>query len=117
MRLGLLKIPISEFERAVAFYETGLGLAKVFAAEEYGWAQFDADGLPIALYVTGKGGGNRSPGGSVDFHLVHADLDALRTRLIQSYPDCGAEVFENNDGSRSLEFSDPDGNELKVMAG
>jgi len=66
-----------------------------------------------ALYVPGQGGGTRSPGGSVDFHLIHSQLDDLMNRVSSVIET--ATVYTNNDGSRSLEFLDPDGNEIKIM--
>ena len=69
---------------------------------------------PLALYKPGMGGGNRQPGGSVDFHLAATDLEALRDRLNCYDPVLKAAIFKNDDGSETLEFSDPDGNEFKI---
>lgn len=98
------------------FYTALFDAAPVSEAAEYGWAQFDLGGLPLALYIPGKGGGDRAPGGSVDFHLAYDDLDALTGRLADS---AGAEaaLHHNADGSRSFECRDPDGNLLKIMGG
>lgn len=79
MTLGvaLLKIPVADLSVSVPFYEAALGIQAVFVAEECGWAQFDGATLALALYVPGRGGGDRRPGGSVDFHLDHNRLDTL----------------------------------------
>ncbi len=114
MRLALLKIPVRDLSVAVPFYTALFARAPVFEAAEFGWAQFDMDGLGIALYVPGRGGGDRKPGGSVDFHLWSDGIDELADRL-NGYADAGAAVFENADGSRSFECRDPDGNALKIM--
>ncbi|MEO0911604.1 MAG: VOC family protein [Pseudomonadota bacterium] len=113
--LALLKIPVSGLGPALAFYEGALGLPAEFVAEEYGWAQLAGAGLPLALYVPGKGGGNRRPGGSLDFHLAHPSPAALLTQIEAAAPDAGAALHSNADGSQSLECRDPDGNEIKIM--
>lgn len=111
--VALLKVPVTDLVNSVAFYEQALGLQAQFVAEKYGWAQLDGATIALALYVPGKGGGDRTPGGSVDFHLHHPDLDALHGGLPQIAEHVG--LHENDDGSRSLEFCDPDGNLIKVM--
>lgn len=111
--LALLKIPVSDLARSVAFYEQVLGRQAVFTAEEFGWAQFDLAKIGLALYVPGKGGGDRAIGGSLDFHLHHPDLSQLREKLPDNADQVG--LHENADGSKSLEFCDPDGNVIKIM--
>lgn len=113
LKVALLKVPVTDLSRSVAFYEAALGLQAGFVAEAHGWAQLDGAGVPMALYVPGRGGGNRTPGGSVDFHLSHPALDQLSERAATVAPD--AAVFVNDDGSASLEFRDPDGNLLKII--
>ena len=112
--ISLLKIPAQDIDSAVAFYQNALGWTLEFAVAEYGWAQLQAGDLPIALYKPGMGGGNRQPGGSLDFHLAVADLDALEARIRAKGPEVEVGIFTNDDGSRTLEFRDPDGNEWKI---
>src|SRR4051812_39447405 len=114
MKLSLLKIPVQNVDRSVPFYEKGLGLQLEFAMAEYGWAQFMVGEIPFALYVPGMGGGNRQPGGSVDFHLQVEDIKALEARLKDFDPSLETGIFTNDDGSETLEFKDPDGNEWKI---
>ena len=113
LQLAVLKIPVTKLDRSVRFYETALGLKAAFMAEEFGWAQLEGAGVPLALYVPGKGGGDRPVGGSLDFHLGSPALDDLLAAVKTVAPD--AALHENADGSRSLEFSDPDGNLVKIM--
>ena len=54
-QLALLKIPVTEITRSAAFYREALGFEQQFAAEEYGWAQFAAGDLAVALYKPGMG--------------------------------------------------------------
>ena len=113
LELDLIKLPVTDIPRSVAFYETALNLTAEFSSAEYGWAQMGGASFALALYVPGKGGGDRGPGGSVDFHLSFDDLEALHAQVRAVAPDAG--IHANDDGSRSLEFTDPDGNVLKVM--
>lgn len=113
LALDLVKIPVESLSASVSFYEAALGLKAGFVSETYGWAQLDGASFALALYVPGKGGGGRTPGGTVDFHLSHDQIDTLEQQVSKSAPD--ATVHANADGSRSLEFSDPDGNILKIM--
>ena len=112
--LQLLKIPVRDLARARAFYEVLLGSAPVFHSAEYGWSQFMVGSLPIALYRPGAGGGAGVMGHDLDFHLSAPDLEALLASVAPLAPD--AAIHENADGSRSLEFRDPDGNGIKIMA-
>ena len=113
LQLAMLKIPVKDLAASVRFYETCLGLAPSVVVEEYGWAQFTGFSPPLALYVPGKGGGDRIPGGSVDFHLSCDRLEELADHVRRAAPE--ARIHENADGGRSLEFPDPDGNVLKIM--
>lgn len=113
-QLTLFKIPVLDIDRAAAFYQNALGWTLEFAVAEYGWAQLHAGELPIALYKPGMGGGNHQPGGSLDFHLAVEDLSALESRLKEHAPDLETGIFTNDDGSRTLESKDPDGNEWKI---
>lgn len=111
--IALLKIPVSDLKASVVFYEAALGLQVSMIVEEFGWAQLDGASIAIALYLPSKGGGDRKAGGTVDFHLSHDRLDVLHEEARKTVPD--ATLHENADGSRSLEFSDLDGNIIKVM--
>src|SRR3954451_11785416 len=48
--LSLLKIPVSNIKRSADFYRNTLGFHQQSVAEQYGWAQFQADRLSVALY-------------------------------------------------------------------
>lgn len=113
--VALLKIPVTDIDRAVAFYAQALGLTATFVSSEYGWAQLDGASVAIALYLPGRGGGNRSPGGSVDFHLTHNRLDEVQATVRRVQP--AAAIHDNDDGSRSLEFRDPDGDLIIMQRG
>ncbi|MEJ6395368.1 hypothetical protein V8J82_19055 [Gymnodinialimonas sp. 2305UL16-5] len=114
MKLAALKIPVTDAERAIAFYRVLFDSDPVFEAEEFGWVQFMLSDLPVALYVPGKGGGHGVPGHDLDFHLGAEALPEILARIVPQAPD--AALHNNADGSQSLELTDPDGNALKIMA-
>ena len=113
-KLGLLKIPVTDLERAAAFYRDVLGFTEVFVVVEYGWGQFQVDELPIALYVPGMGGGDRQPGGSIDFHLEVSDVEACHDAWVEQGAVIPAGVVRSDEGSSFFEVTDPDGNALKI---
>ncbi|MEM8811428.1 MAG: VOC family protein [Pseudomonadota bacterium] len=117
IRLAFLKLPVRDLKRAVNFYEAVFDMELDYVAEEYGWALLEGDQLSLALYVPGKGGGNREPGGSVEFQLLHPDVAALHAVLHQEFPGSKAGLHDHDDGARSLEFTDPEGNEVKILEG
>lgn len=115
-QLALLKIPVSDVARALPFYRDALGFSEVFVVAEYGWAQLTAGDLPLALYVPGMGGGDRAPGGEVDFHLAVPDLEAWCAAAVGRGASCPAGVERGDDGSAFCVVVDPDGNRLRIMA-
>ena len=115
VNVGLVKIPVSDFERATAWYREGLCLEEQFAVAEYGWAQYATGNLPLCLYAEGRGGGSGSPGGDTGIHLAVSDAPALHARFASSGLSGLGELHTGDDGSTFFEVTDPDGNLLKVI--
>lgn len=115
--LSLIKVPVSNIKKALNFYEKHLDIKNVFFVEEYGWAQFDLDGIPFALYEVSKGGGERKLGGSIDFHLaLDEDVFEERTKKwIESGILVDNQIHHGNDGTSFVDIIDLDYNQLKVM--
>jgi len=115
--LSLLKVPVRDVERAAAFYRDVLGMREAFVAAEYGWAQFGAGSVPLALYVPGMGGGDGEPGGGAGFHLaLEADaFEALAERLRAAGALVDDQVHRGADGTVFVDARDPDGNVIKVV--
>lgn len=111
--VALIKVPVTDIAASARFYGALLDMEPTVEAPEFGWCHFEAEALTLALYVTGKGGGSRAPGGSLDFQLTHEDIDACLERIAPRASD--AAIHDNDDGSRSLEMTDPDGNEVKIL--
>ena len=110
MRAAGFRIPVSDLTLAVAFYRDELGFIVAFQAEAFGWATIVRDGLQLGLYVPGKGGGTRAPGGTLDFAIHVADLDGLHHEFA-SVDGRGA-VVETADGMRLFDVVDPSGNTI-----
>ena len=117
IHLSLLKIPVSNIETSLKFYEEQLQINNIFYVQEYGWAQFDLDGIPFALYQINKGGGSRTLGGSVDFHFaMDADVfDDVAPQWLSNHLLKDNMIHTGNDGSTFVELLDPDQNELKII--
>ena len=116
-QLSLLKIPVKSIINSISFYTDVLGFTLEFQAEQYGWAQLSSGELNLALYELNKGGGSRTIGGSIDFHLKLTDPDftALSNKVIDTESLVDNRVHVGNDGSTFFEVVDIDGNVLKIM--
>ncbi|MGB9778871.1 MAG: VOC family protein [Candidatus Bathyarchaeales archaeon] len=53
-RIGCIEVPVSNMEKAAAFYENVLGLKKVY--EHPVWTSFDVGGISFALAASGTKG-------------------------------------------------------------
>ncbi len=115
-QLSLLKIPVSDIAKSAAFYSDALKFKPEFVAEQYGWAQFDAGGLPLALYKPGMGGGDGHVGGSTGFHLalLPAQFDTLAADLLKRGVLVDNRIQRGDDGTTYVQVRDPDGNVLNV---
>ena len=112
MKLELVPVPVSDVERAKAFYEkAGFELnVDTQPADTMRVVQFTPPGSPCSI-VMGTGMPeitDMQPGSVKGLHLVVADIDAAREALVKR----GLEVSEITDlsGVKYAGFSDPDGN-------
>ena len=112
MKLELVPIPVSDVDRAKAFYER-LGFGDVHdtqVTETMRVVQFTPPGSTCAIvFGTGMSGiSDMVPGSIKGIHLVVADINQARDALIQR----GVVVDGVQDlgGVKYASFSDPDGN-------
>jgi predicted enzyme related to lactoylglutathione lyase len=112
MKLELVPVPVSDVDRAKAFYEkAGFQLeVDTRPTDTMRVVQFTPPGSACTI-VFGSGMGEitaMKPGSVKGLHLVVADIDAARSALVQR----GLEVGEITDlkGVKYAGFSDPDGN-------
>lgn len=112
MRLELVPVPVSDVDKAKAFYEKiGFGnLHDTQVSETMRVVQFTPPGSSCAIvFGTGMPGiTDMVPGSVKGLHLVVEDINNVRDELVKR----GAEVGEVLDmgGVKYADFSDPDGN-------
>jgi predicted enzyme related to lactoylglutathione lyase len=113
MKLELVPVPVTDVDRAKAFYEkVGFTLnVDVRPTEGMRVIQFTPPGSACSIvFGTGMSGGvnDMQPGSVKGIHLVVADINKAREALVNR----GIKVGEVSDmgGVKYAEFSDPDGN-------
>ncbi len=118
MKVELIPLPVSDVDRAIAFYADTLGFTKDFDVQP-------SDGVRV-VQLTPEGSGcsvgfgsgldvyRGEPGSVRGVHLVVADIEAARAELVAR----GLEVSEIQDfggGVRGADFADPDGNTFELQ--
>lgn len=115
MRLELVPLPVSDVDRAKAFYVDKIGFnADHDVGDESGAfrvVQLTPPGSACSIVIgTGMGESSAVPPGSVKgLHLVVADVAAAREMLAGRGVAVG-EIDEHPQGIKYAYFSDPDGN-------
>jgi catechol 2,3-dioxygenase-like lactoylglutathione lyase family enzyme len=110
MKLELVLIPVSDVDRAKAFYSERVGFNVDLdrrVGDEFRVVQLTPPGSACSISV-GTGIVDTPPGSVQGTHLVVADIHAARAQLV----DRGVEVGEVQDlgGILYASFKDPDGN-------
>ena len=114
MKLELVPIPVSDVERAKAFYVEKVGFHldhDVQPGNGMRVIQLTPPGSACSI-VIGTGMGeidNMMPGSLKAIHLVVADVRQARETLISRGVEMG-EIDEHPQGIKYARFSDPDGN-------
>jgi predicted enzyme related to lactoylglutathione lyase len=114
MKLELIPIPVSDLERAKAFYIDKIGFNldhDVQPGETMRIIQLTPQGSTCSILI-GTGMGEISemqPGTIKGLHLVVKDIRKVRDALIERGVEMG-ELIEYPDGIKYAGFSDPDGN-------
>jgi catechol 2,3-dioxygenase-like lactoylglutathione lyase family enzyme len=112
MRLELVPVPVSDVDRAKAFYQRiGFGnLHDTVVSEGMRVVQFTPPGSSCAI-VFGTGLGpisEMTPGSVKGLHLVVKDIAQARAALVAR--DVEASEIQDIGGVKYVWFSDPDGN-------
>jgi catechol 2,3-dioxygenase-like lactoylglutathione lyase family enzyme len=118
-RIGTVVIPVSDQDRAIAFYTDALGFEKrtdVPFGDGYRWVEVGPAGAPTTIAVVppppGKPTGNVETGIALntdDVDAVHADLKARGVDVDEEVSRMGDPV------PPMFWFRDPDGNTLLVV--
>jgi predicted enzyme related to lactoylglutathione lyase len=114
-RLEVVQVPVSDVDRAKAFYAERVGFDADHDVQPGGGmrvVQLTPPGSACSI-VIGSGLSNMAPGSLEGLQLIVNDIEAARAELVAR----GVEVSEvrlmgpeDMDGSKFASFSDPDGN-------
>jgi len=114
-RLELVQVPVSDVDRAKAFYTDKVGFnadQDHQVSDELRFVQLTPPGSACSIAV-GTGLSGMAPGSVEGLQLVVSDIDAARHDLVAR----GAEVsdVQDFDWGRFVFFADPDGNRWAVQ--
>jgi uncharacterized glyoxalase superfamily protein PhnB len=115
-KLELVPVPVTDVDRAKAFYVERAGFVADHdhtVSDEIRFVQLTPPGSACSI-VIGTGITPSEPGSSQGLLLVVEDIDAARAELVER----GLEVSPVQDmdwGSRHAPFSDPDGNSWQLQ--
>ena len=118
MKLELVPIPVTDVDRAKAFYTEQLGFVAdvdVRPAEGVRVVQLTPPGSACSIGLgTGLAAYEGTPGAIRALHLVVADIDQARAELVDRGVQVGP-VEDVGGGVRYAGLSDPDGNTLTLQ--
>jgi predicted enzyme related to lactoylglutathione lyase len=118
MKLELVPVPVTDVDRAKAFYADRLGFVvdvDVRPADGVRVVQLTPPGSACSISLgTGLAAYEGTPGSVRALHLVVADIEAARAELVDRGVDVGP-VQDVGGGVRYAGFQDPDGNTLTLQ--
>ena len=114
-KLELVIIPVSDIDRAKAFYTDQAGFTADHdhtVSDEIRFVQLTPPGSACSIAI-GKGITDAAPGSVVGLQMVVPDIEAAHDELVKR----GAEVSEIQElaWGRFVFFADPDGNKWAVQ--
>jgi predicted enzyme related to lactoylglutathione lyase len=114
-RLELVQVPVSDVDRAKAFYVNRVGFLAEHdhrVSEELRFVQLTPPGSACSIALT-TGAHQMQPGSASGLQLVVEDADAARAELVER----GVEASEVQEfpWGRFVFFADPDGNDWAVQ--
>jgi predicted enzyme related to lactoylglutathione lyase len=115
MKLELIAVPVSDVDRAKAFYVDQVGFNADHdhtVSDEIRFVQLTPPGSACSIAI-GKGVATTEPGSAQGLQVVVDDIEAARAALVEG----GVDVTEVQDfpWGRFVFFSDPDGNGWAVQ--
>jgi catechol 2,3-dioxygenase-like lactoylglutathione lyase family enzyme len=117
--LEVVVVPVSDVDRAIAFYRDQLGFALDHDTHtgEMRFAQLTPPGSGCSIVLGDlPGGPAMEPGSLKGLQLVVSDAHRARAELIERGVATGAiDVMDERDGGTLFGFSDPDGNSWVVQ--
>nr|WP_034271728.1 glyoxalase superfamily protein [Actinospica robiniae] len=115
MKLELVFLPVSDVDRAKAFYTDKVGFIADHdhtVSDEIRFVQLTPPGSACSIAI-GRGLVEGEPGSVRGLQMVVADIEAARAELVER----GVEVsgIEDLDWGRFVSFADPDGNKWSLQ--
>ena len=115
MKLELVSIPVSDVDRAKAFYTDKVGFNADHdhtVSDEIRFVQLTPPGSACSIAI-GRGVVEGEPGSVRGLQMVVADVEAAHAELVKR----GAEVsdIQDLDWGRFVFFADPDGNKWALQ--
>ena len=114
-KLELIALPVSDVDRAKAFYVDTLGWTEDHdhrVSDEIRFIQVTPPGSACSISF-GLGISSRPPGSLEGLQVVVADIEAARAHLLSRGVECGD--VQDFPWGRFVFFSDPDGNGWAVQ--
>ncbi len=114
-KIELIAIPVSDVDRAKAFYteKAGFNADHDFTvSDEIRFVQLTPPGSACSIAI-GKGVTDAEPGSVVGMQMVVADIEAARSELLGRQVEVGE--VQDFPWGRFLFFADPDGNRWAVQ--
>ena len=115
--LTILRVWVSDWERALSFYTETLGIPTTFRSDELGWAQLDTGSAQIALELVPPGHEESAAyvGRFVGASLVVSDIDRAHRDLVERGVEFLAPPKRMTWGGVLAHLRDPDGNVLTLL--
>jgi predicted enzyme related to lactoylglutathione lyase len=115
-KLTTVWVPVTDMDRAVAFYTESLGLT-VRDRQGDDWTEIEGSGVTIGLNgrESASGSGESGPGGAVITFSPDGSLDDEVARLRDAGVTFAGEISEHAWG-RLATFRDSEGNDLQLYA-
>jgi catechol 2,3-dioxygenase-like lactoylglutathione lyase family enzyme len=117
--LEVVVVPVSDIDRAIAFYRDQLGFNLDHHTQGQGmnFAQLTPPGSGCSIVIGQLPGGQAMPPGSLKgVQLVVADAYEARKQLVERGVAAGEiDVIDERDGGTLFGFDDPDGNSWIVQ--
>ncbi len=118
MKVELIPLPVSDVDRAIAFYVDKLGFTKdvdVRPSEGVRIVQVTPEGSGCSVgFGTGLEVYGGEPGSVRGVHLVVEDIAETRAELVRRGVEMG-EIRDFGGGVKGADFCDPDGNTLELQ--
>jgi len=114
-KLELVTIPVSDVDRAKAFYVDQVGFTADHdhrVSDELRFVQLTPPGSACSIAL-GEGLTDAAPGSIAGLQLVVADADAARAHLVERGVDAGE--VQDLPWGRFVSFADPDGNAWSIQ--